>query len=179
MLENLDPNNFKALMRRAFANRSQLNFKDALADLKQLKKVMDSDDAALQEVEKMYKSCWRGICQANETIPEISVRRMMRTTANWITQYREKPDDASKIAYLKSCPRDNIRETFRNIPVPRCIFASIVEVLEENCRSIDDLTWAQSFMVSLRDTLDFDAEVLCTTLEYTNVRLERLSRRLK
>ena len=80
VLENLDSNNFKALMRRAFANRSMFNFGEALKDLKTLKKVMNPDDAALKEVDKMYKSCWRGICQENEVIPPIVTRRMMRET---------------------------------------------------------------------------------------------------
>lgn len=62
VLENLDPDNLKALMRRAFANRSFFNFTDALKDLKHLKKVMNQDDEAFKEVTKLYKSCWRGIC---------------------------------------------------------------------------------------------------------------------
>jgi len=105
---------------------------------------------------------------------------MMVTTATWINQFKGKPDAAAKLAYLKSCDRDNLRETFRYIPVPRCIFADLVKTLDEKCRSLEDLSWVKRFMVNLRDvTLDFDAEVLCMCLETTAVRLERLSRRLK
>ena len=128
-------------MRRAFANRSTFNFNEALKDLKQLKKVMNKDDEAYKEVVKLYDSCWRGICQAEETIEDISTRRMMRDTAKWITTYREKSDAPSKIGFLRGCDRDNLRETFRHIPVPRCIFKDIVEVLDENCRTLEDLTW--------------------------------------
>lgn len=105
---------------------------------------------------------------------------MMRPTASWINKYRELVDARSKIGYLRGCDRDNLREIFRNIPLPRCIFANMVELFDVNCNSLEDLTWVQTFMVNLREwTSEFDAEVLSTCLETTSVRLERLSRRLK
>jgi len=143
VLEHLDADNFKALMRRAFANRSFFNFSEALKDLKQLKKVMNQDDAALKEVEKMYKSCWRGICQENEAIPEPSTRRMMRPTASWINEFRGQPDSTSRINFLKQSDRNKLGEIFKHIPVPKDIYASIVETMDEKCFSLEDLSWVQ------------------------------------
>ena len=128
-------------MRRAFANRSMFNFGEALKDLKTLKKVMNPDDAALKEVDKMYKSCWRGICQENEVIPPIGTRRMMRETQSWINGYRALTDAASKVTFLKKYDCEKLHDTFRNLPVPRCIFADLVEALDTSCHSLEELSW--------------------------------------
>ena len=44
VLENLDPNNIKALMRRAFAYRADLSFELALKDLLKMKELMSPND---------------------------------------------------------------------------------------------------------------------------------------
>ena len=147
-------------MRRAYALRMQLKFSDALKDLKLLKKIMDPSDKALAEVNKMYKSCWLGINQQNEKLPEISVRRMMRETAKWITGFKELKDTASKIAYLRPQDATKLATIFDRIPIPREIFADIVNTIESSCHSLFDLKWVTIFLQETAETFEFEAQVL-------------------
>ena len=61
VLENLDPCNFKALMRRAISNRSFLKFDLAKKDLRKLRELMHPNDTARKEVKKLLNSCERAI----------------------------------------------------------------------------------------------------------------------
>ena len=60
VIENLDPNNLKALMRRAHAFRSNFRFHLALRDLKKLRSLMNRNDKAIQEVIKFHNMCVKG-----------------------------------------------------------------------------------------------------------------------
>ena len=61
VIEAIDPDNLKALMRRAYAYRDSMDFTLALQDLKKLKELMHPNDKALKEVRKLHNSCIRGI----------------------------------------------------------------------------------------------------------------------
>ena len=61
VLEHLDPNNFKALMRRAYALRDNYRFDLALKDLRKLRELMHPKDSAIQEVKVMHNQCVKGV----------------------------------------------------------------------------------------------------------------------
>ena len=178
VLEHLDENNYKALMRRAYALRTQFRFTEALKDLSKLKKMMDPSDNALKEVNKMYKSCWLGINQQSEKLPETSVRRMSRDTGSWITGYRELRDTKSKIAYLRPKDGKKLSSVFDRISVPREIFADIVVCIEETSLSLFDLKWVTLFLKDVAQTYEFDSQVLAQCQEVSNIKLEILSRKM-
>ena len=127
VIENLDANNLKALMRRAHAFRQNFRFDLALRDLKKLRSLMNPNDKAIQEVKKFHNMCVRGAAQNGipfPTTPFADMNDMNPRTESWITEFRECPNTQSIITFLKlNGSYQTLTQVFHRTTVPREMFS--------------------------------------------------------